>query len=107
MIVITLILLYCAIWFIVGMAQGLKERSQPTIYNHHESDTETEFIDVQKQERMAILDETIIKYNRLLDSLTEQYKNSWNESERSKILSKQIATMERLNRALEKREKLE
>jgi hypothetical protein len=54
-----------------------------------------------------LLDETIIKYNKLLDNLTDQYNNTYDEKERSRILSKQIITLEKLNKALEKRERLE
>lgn len=72
-----------------------------------ETSEEDELKEIQRQERTDLLDETIVKYNRLLDTLNEQYKNTWNESEKAKILTKQISTMEKLNRALEKREKLE
>lgn len=67
-------------------------------------DIETD--DINKLERIQILDETIVKYNRLLDSLQDLYNNTSDEQKRSIILSKQIATMEKLNRALEKLEKL-
>ena len=71
------------------------------------NEDEDEHEDAAKAERIFILDETIVKYNRLLDNLSEQYKSTYNETEKAKILSKQISTMEKLNRALEKREKLE
>lgn len=68
---------------------------------------ETENDDINKLERIAILDETIVKYNRLLDSLQDLYNNTSDEQKRSIILSKQIVAMEKLNKALEKREKLD
>lgn len=75
-------------------------------YNREwEHTTKESTADVEKAERVAYLEETIIKYNKLLDSLNEQYKTTCNEQEKSKILAKQIVTMEKLTRALEKREK--
>jgi len=63
--------------------------------------------DATKDERILYLDEAIIKYNKLLESLAEQYKSTYNEKERSRILAKEIVTLEKLNKALERREKLE
>lgn len=68
---------------------------------------EDESEDETKAERINLLDETIVKYTRLLDSLTAQYNGTYSETEKAKILAKQISTMEKLNRALEKRERLE
>ena len=73
----------------------------------HADDEEDESQDETTQERITLLDETIVKYQRLLDTLTAQYKNTSSETEKAKILSKQISTMEKLNRALEKRERLD
>ena len=63
--------------------------------------------DLNKQERRGILDETIVKYNKLVDNLAAQYKAETDEKKKAVILSKQIATLEKLNKALEKIEKLE
>lgn len=76
----------------------------PMVYDEEVEEDET---DVNKQERIDLLDETIVKYNRLLDSLTDQYRDTYDDKKRSAILAKQIVVMEKLNRALEKREKLE
>ena len=72
-----------------------------------ETSEREELNQINKQERLNILDETIVKYNRLVDSLTAQYNTETDEKKRSLILSKQIAALEKLNRALEKREKIE
>lgn len=66
-----------------------------------------EINDIHKQERIEILDNTLVQYNKLLDSLADQLREETNEKKRSVLLSKQIATLEKYNRALEKREKLE
>ena len=63
--------------------------------------------EINKQERIEILDNALVKYSRLLDTLENEYKNENNEKKKAVILSKQIATLEKLNRLLEKREKLE
>jgi hypothetical protein len=104
--------------FISGMVQYFKNPKPPdglTIEQCKQwydqklwlQDNETDNNDVQLQERILLLDETIVKYNKLLDNLTEQYNYTMDEKKRSVILSKQIITLEKLNRALEKREKLE
>ena len=72
-----------------------------------ETSERDELNEINKLERLNILDETIVKYNRLVDSLTAQYNEETDEKKRSAILSKQIITLEKLNKALEKREKLE
>ena len=63
--------------------------------------------DIHKQERIEILDNTLVQYNKLLDSLAAQLKEETNEKKRAALLAKQIVIMEKYNKALEKREKLE
>ena len=105
-----------AIPVLIGIAQYKKHPKPPSgysyeqakqwyLYKEWEQDETPE--DAIKDERIAYLDEAIIKYNKLLESLTEQLKNTYDEKERSKLLTKQIATLEKLTRALEKREKLD
>ena len=117
-IILTLIMAFFLTGIIGGIVEYIKSPKPPnglTIeqykqwYNNKEwlNDDEIDIDDVNKQERILILDETIVKYNKLLDNLHEQYNDTWNDKEKSKILTKQIATMEKLNRALEKREKLD
>lgn len=66
-----------------------------------------ELHDINKAERIELLDQTLIKYNHLLDNLKLQYSQETDEKKRAAILVKQISTLEKLNKALEKREKLE
>lgn len=73
----------------------------------HIGDEDENTEDETQIEKRMYLDEAIIKYNKLLESLGEQLKNTYDEKERSKVLAKQITTLEKLTRALEKREKLE
>ncbi len=75
--------------------------------NPDETSETDEINDIHKQERIEILDNTLVQYNKLLDSLADQLRNETIEKERVKLLTKQIATLEKYNRALEKREKLE
>lgn len=116
-----IIIVYCLICLIAGIVQYIKNPKPPdklTLKEYHnyykfkewdieEAEDIEAAEDIQKEERIIILDETIVKYNKLLDTLSEQHKNTWNDSDKSKILAKQIATMERLTRALEKRAKLD
>lgn len=110
------LIVWCFIFFIIGIIQYIKNPKPPNgltyyeykqYYIRKEWQHDNESDNIHESERVMLLDETIVKYNRLLDALNDQYKNTWNESEKNKILAKQIATMEKLNRALEKREKLD
>jgi hypothetical protein len=68
---------------------------------------EDDLTEIHRQERIALADETILRYNRLLDSLVELYHSETDEKKRAAILAKQTITLEKLQRALEKREKLD
>ena len=118
-IIFGVVLVYCVIGLILGVMQytkspkppnGLTVKEYQRYYYNREwqlEDSKSDLEDINKQERIELLDEAIIKYNKLLDNLTEQYNNTYNEQKRSVILSKQIVTLEKLNKALEKREKLD
>ena len=114
-IVISIIIgLYCVICLTLGIRQYIKSPKPPnglTWKEYHDYYNNQEWLleddnDEPLSERITLLDETIIKYQKLLDNLTAQYNGTWNDSERGKILAKQISTMEKLTRALEKRERL-
>lgn len=119
-IIIIAVVAWLSVCVVVAVVQYIKEPKPPNgltakeyyqyYYNKEwliPDDEEDNLSEIHKNERAALLDETIIKYNKLLDSLIEQHNNTYNETEKTKLLTKQIATMEKLNRALEKREKLE
>ena len=72
-----------------------------------ETSEQEEQTEIHKQERIDILDNTLTQYIKLLDSLATQLKEETDEKKRAVILSKQITTLEKYNRALEKREKLD
>lgn len=95
---------FCVVLAIIYQIRQYKPAKRITApeTNIREDDVEN----VNIVERITIVDETIVKYNRLLDTLERQYKTELDEKKRSIILSKQVATMEKLTRALEKREKL-
>lgn len=118
-VIIIIVLVYCFICLIIGIVQYIKSPKPPDgltmkeyqqYYYNKEwqlDNNEDEIDDIHQNERIMLLDETIVKYNKLLDNLHEQYKSTYSETEKAKLLAKQVSTMERLNRALEKREKLE
>lgn len=90
--------------FIVGFVNGLKTKPPDETTETTETD---ELNDIHKQERIEILDNTLVQYIKLLDSLALQLREETNEKKRSALLAKQIIILEKYNRALEKREKLE
>lgn len=106
-----------AIPILLGIAQYKKHPKPPSGLNYEQlkqwyfnkewEQDEESTEDAILNERIAYLDEAIIKYNKLLESLSEQLKSTYDEKERSKLLAKQITTLEKLTRALEKREKLD
>lgn len=63
--------------------------------------------EINRLERINLLDQTLVQYNKLIDNLADQYLNETDEKKKAVILSKQIATLEKYNKALEKMEKLE
>lgn len=122
MIVFIIFVIGAAVCIVVGVVQGIvqyvtvpkppKELTYRQIHDYYsnkawEVDEVDEMESVHRQERIDLADETILKYNRLMDSLVEQYQNERDEKKRSAILAKQIVTLEKLQRALEKREKLD
>ena len=68
---------------------------------------EDEQNEINRREKIEILDNALIKYNRLLDTLESQLQAETDPKKKAVLLSKQITTLEKLNRTLEKREKLE
>jgi hypothetical protein len=94
---------YLAVCIIWGIVKYSKSQKTEIVFQPFESTKES----ATQAERVLLLDETIVKYQRLLNNLHEQYNVTYNETEKSKILAKQISTMEKLNRALEKREKFD
>lgn len=83
---------------------GIKESDLLPGYDLEELE---ELEDVTKEERIILLDETIVKYNNLDRLLHDQYNNETDEKKKAAILKQQISNMEKWNRALEKRKKLE
>jgi len=104
MFILFLIIFIFVICFLVPLHFGKFDKMQ---YNEIELDETEEQKEINKLERIEILDNALIKYNRLLETLEREYKNESNDKKKAVILSKQIATLEKLNRTLEKREKLD
>lgn len=102
-----LFIVIVGMFFLVPFVHGLIVGFKNTLKPEDESEQTEQTEDINKRERIEILDNTLVQYNKLLDSLAYQLRNETNEKERSKILSKQITTLEKYNRALEKREKLD
>ena len=86
--------------FLLGFYDGIKHRSIIPL-----EDEEIE--DIHLKERIELLDNTLVQYVKLLDNLAEQYRNETDDKKRGAILKQQITALEKYNRALEKREKLD
>ena len=112
-IIIIIFIILFLIPFIAGLF-GKREILQyygKRYYNEMiEKETETaadSIEDINRQERIALLDQTLVQYNKLIDNLSYQYLNETDEKKKAVILSKQIAALEKYNKALERMEKLE
>lgn len=116
-----ILLIAVGLFFILPLIDGITGKrffaplygvTAEDIQTSHEAETDEESEEntareASKEERRQIQEEAILQYNRLLDSLAEQYRNEINEKKRSVITAKRIATLEKLNRALERLEKLD
>ena len=98
-IIIVIFSLVIVIPFIIGFVDGIKHYKTNTLEND-------EIEDIHLRERIELLDNTLVQYVKLLDNLAVQYKNETDERKKAAILSKQITTLEKYTKALEKREKL-
>ena len=107
MILFVIFIILCIPAVIDGFTGNYKFAKYYGVKIEPEQDDTSEQEEIHKSERIEILDNTLVQYNKLLDSLTVQLREETDEKKRAAILSKQIATLEKYNRALEKREKLE
>lgn len=67
---------------------------------------ETVEIDPVLEERKDNLDRQIDGYNQLLKLLDKQYRNETDPKKLAVIMSKRLTTLEKYNRAIERRKKL-
>lgn len=74
---------------------------------HDETPESDITVDAATDEKRINLENAITKYNRLLSILDLEYQNKTDNKKRIAILTKQTATLEKLNRTIEKLEKLE
>ena len=116
MIILIVLIGLILLFFILPIIDGIRGKSTfSRLYGIRSTDppedVETletiEAAEAVKREQREILDNALIKYNRLLSVLESQYKTETDNKKRAAILSKQITTLEKLNRVIEKREKLE
>ena len=101
-IIIILVLLFL-IPFMCGLF-GIKLFNIP---EQNETSEQDNLSEINKRERIDIIDNTLVQYHKLLDSIATQLRDETNEKKRAALLRQQITTLEKLNRLLEKREKLE
>lgn len=101
------IVLILVIFFLIPFICGLFGIPLFKPSEQDKTSEQDELNEITKQERIDIIDNTLVKYNKLLDSLAVLYQEETNEKKKAAILRQQIITLEKLNKALEKREKLE
>lgn len=77
------------------------------IQENEETTEKEELHEINKNERLLLLDQTLVQYNKLIDNLAYQYENETNEKKKAVILKQQIAALEKYNKALERMEKLD
>ena len=102
-----LIIIILVLFFIIPFVCGLFGIPLFNIPDQDETSEQEQLNDINKQERIDIIDNTLVQYHKLLDSLATQLRDETNEKKRAALLRQQIITLEKLNRLLEKREKLE
>lgn len=104
---IYLILIVFLIAFVIGFIKAIKDDIQankaPPIVETRE-DQNAAIIDDERRENY---DRQIDGYNKLLVLLDREYVIETDNKKKAVILSKQLATLEKLNKTIEKREKLE
>lgn len=96
-----------SIFFLIPFLVGLFGIMPPNKAAPDETSEKEEMAAIHKQERIELLDNTLILYIQLIDSLTAQIRNETNEKKRAALIAKQIITIEKYNKALEKRERIE
>lgn len=104
-------------FLVAGMVSGIRAQRQPTCptYTTQRPRMETletvsgdsPELDVNRQERRELLDGAIIKYEKLLKCYEKQIELETDLKKRGILLQKQITAIEKYNRTLEKREKLD
>lgn len=104
---VIIFLVLCVRAFIDGYTGKIPNGYKERIDKARGQDEQNELNEINKQERINIIDNALVQYHKLLDSLAYQLRNETNEKKRSILLRQQIVTLEKLNRLLEKREKLD
>ena len=104
---IWILIIVFSVFFLIPFLAGLFGIKPPNTAAQDETSEKEELTAIHKQERIDILDNTLVLYIKLMDSLAAQIKTETDEKKRSALIAKQITTNEKYNKALEKREKLD
>lgn len=102
-----IIIVIFGLFFLIPFMAGLFGVKPPNSAEQTEQTEREELSAIHKQERIDIMDNTLVQYIKLMDSLAAQLKTETDEKKRSVLLAKQITTNEKYTKALEKREKLD
>lgn len=104
---IYLLLIVCAITFIIAFFKAIIDYISANKAPPIVEDMEDQNAAIIADERRENYDRQIDGYNKLLKLLDIEYQKETDSKKKAAILSKQLATLEKLNKTIEKREKLE
>lgn len=102
-----LILLVAGIAFIITFIKTIIDAINANKAPPIEDIAEDQNAAIIAEERRENYDRQIDGYNKLLALLDREYTKETDNKKKAAILSKQLATLEKLNKTIEKREKLE
>ena len=102
-----LILLVSGIAFIIAFIKTIIDVIQANKAPPIVETMENQNAAIIAEERRENYDRQIDGYNKLLTLLDIEYRKETDNKKKDALLSKQLATLEKLNKTIEKREKLE
>lgn len=102
-----LILLVAGIAFVIAFIKTIIDAIQANKAPPIVETMEDQNAAIIAAERLENYDRQIDGYNTLLKLLDREYAKETDNKKKAVILSKQLATLEKLNKTIEKREKLE
>lgn len=85
---------------------GVKYTKAEEQVEQEETNEQERLQEINRNERIEILENTLVEYNKLIETLTKQYNLELNEKKKAILLRQKITALEKYNRALEKIEKM-
>ena len=102
-----IILFIIGIPFLIAFIWGIIDGFRLIRYKPLNIELEEDTSDINRSERIENYDRQIDGYNQLIKTLDMCLQSENDLKKKAVLLSKQLATLEKLNKTIEKREKLE